>query len=116
MPRGYIWFANHWKMLSVFGVGVGIFERFVMWWMNVTKLRREERQAKLDREDRATIQKVALYAASVKRKHGPTVAFREDDLRGILLPKQQLRLHAAMEALRKDGRAEQNPDGTWLFL
>lgn len=65
--------------------------------------------------DRGIGQKVCLYANAVKKRQGSNaVTFSDEELLAILTENQKLRLHAAMEMLRKEGRASKtDTPGYW---
>lgn len=103
-----------------------------MWGLNFAKLQRERRQAKQDLEDRSLAHTIGLYAAArqgalnnnkfisavdrLSLTEEDRFLVTEAELRATLPAEQQLRLHAALELMRKDGRARRSQNGVdWLI-
>jgi hypothetical protein len=71
-------------------------------------------------QDRGIAQKIgicadAMQAAYVKHGGKGKYAFSEQELRDMLTDQQQLRLHAALELMRNDGRARRANPGSWFI-
>jgi hypothetical protein len=114
MDRVWYWLVDHWRAAAGIAAGIGA---ATMWTLNFTKLLRDRRHAQQHLQDWKTAQKLNLYADGKKIAfRSSSVALPEAELRRILLPQQAVRLHAALQLLRKEGRTRKAPvPGFWFF-
>jgi hypothetical protein len=113
---------DNWKFVLSATAFVGIFGRFLMWFPKRRQAKAEAGLAELSHDktkrdlfDKGIGQKICIYADAVKKRRGTnTITFSDEELLEILTDDQKLRLHAAMEMLRKEGRASKADDpGYW---
>jgi hypothetical protein len=111
------WLADHWEWVGIPSLAglVALVGVALMWFPRYCKARADSdvaefNRAKVSRDlsDAATGQLVCLYAASVKKRaNNNNIVFSESGLRAVLPPHHGVRLFAALELLRKEGRARQ---------
>jgi hypothetical protein len=123
----WYWFANNWKWFAPVAGFIALLGGALMWFPRYRKAQADAAsavldlaQAQRDLQDRGIAQKIgicadAMQAAYVKHGGKGKYAFSEQELRDMLTDQQQLRLHAALELMRNDGRARRANPGSWFI-